>query len=125
MGLVGFDAGMDTVSTTDTAPMTDAPMEMCFPIQCQTPGGNYCGTFPDHCGGLAKCGDCPMGQTCGSNHLCTATNCKPTVMCSGPGYQFCGTIGDGCNHALSCPDCMAPKVCGGTADAGTPHVCSN
>jgi hypothetical protein len=119
MGLTGWgsDGGMDTMSTTDTALSTDVPVEKCTPILCQTAGGNYCGTFPDGCGTLAKCGDCPMGQTCGTDHLCAVDNCKPTP-CSGATYQFCGTIGDGCNHALNCGDCTQPKVCGAN------HVCN-
>jgi hypothetical protein len=121
-GLTGWDGGRDTMSSTDTAPPpTDANVEKCTPIQCQTAGGNYCGSFPDGCGGIAMCGnDCPMGQTCGTNHLCAADSSCVPIPCSGPGHQFCGTIGDGCNHALSCPDCTAPQTCGG---GGTPHVC--
>jgi hypothetical protein len=77
-------------------------------------GGQYCGSFPDGCGHVAACGDCPMGQTCGGGgiaHVCGGDpNCKP-LQCSGPGYQFCGKIGDNCGHGLDCPDCTAPKTC--------------
>jgi hypothetical protein len=127
-GSAGSDGGRDAMSEADTAPSTDGPHDMavekCLPILCQTAGGNYCGSFPDGCGGVVMCGnDCPTGQTCGGGgtaHLCGGDpNCKP-ISCSGPGFQFCGTIGDGCNNALSCPDCTAPKTCGG---GGTAHVC--
>jgi hypothetical protein len=109
-GMSGTDGSSDDV-------ITDANAEKCEPIKiCQTGGGNYCGKFPDGCGGILDCGSqCPVNQICGADHLCYDPNCKP-MACSGPGYQWCGTVGDGCNHAQNCPDCTSPKTC-------MQHVC--
>ena len=92
----------------------------CSPVQCTQPGGSYCGTFPDGCGGLAVCGDCPTGLICGGTHVCVSSqDCQP-ISCTGPGYQFCGVIGDGCNHALDCGTCPSAQTCGG---GGAAHIC--
>ena len=119
--------GYVPLASTDGAP-GDRPSDVtaegpCVPVQCMQAGGQYCQNFPDRCGGIAMCGDCPKGQICGGGgipHVCGGDpNCKP-IPCSGPGYQFCGTIGDGCGKALNCGNCTAPKTCGG---GGTDNVC--
>jgi len=138
-GASGADAAPSTDvasgETSDAAPVSDATSsdgdgpsdakaERCFPLGCQQPGGQYCGSFPDGCGGITTCGnDCPTGQTCGGGgtaHVCGGDpSCKP-IACKGPGYQFCGIIGDGCNKALDCGACTLPQTCGG---GGTKNVC--
>jgi hypothetical protein len=128
-GAAGDMMQTDGGSPSDGSPgdgPSDGKPGKCLPTLCQQPGGRYCGSFSDGCGGTAMCGDCPKGQTCGDGspdggiaHVCFDPNCKP-IACSGPGYQFCGSIGDGCGKPLSCPDCMAPKTCGG---GGTKNVC--
>ena len=95
----------------------------CQPAQCLQAGGQYCGSFPDGCGGIAKCSNCPTDQTCGGGgiaHVCGGDpSCKP-IPCTGPTFKFCGRIGDGCGRALDCGVCTLPQTCGG---AGMANVC--
>ena len=52
----------------------------CMPLQCQHPGGNYCGTLGNGCGASIDCGTCPTGQTCGARteNICAT----PCPLCS-------------------------------------------
>jgi len=110
-------------TSTDAVSDTSKGETACQPAQCFQAGGQYCGSFPDGCGGLAKCGDCPTGEVCGGAgiaHVCGGDpNCKP-IPCSAPTFKFCGHIGDGCGRPLDCGGCTLPKTCGG---GGIANVC--
>jgi hypothetical protein len=44
----------------------DSAPSDCQPSTCSPPGGNYCGTIGNGCGGTRDCGLCPGTQVCGS-----------------------------------------------------------
>jgi hypothetical protein len=120
------DAAAD-VGDEAPAPLPDAGTDtFCQPVDCLQPGGSYCGTIPNGCGGLETCPDCMVaGETCGGSgtpHVCGAASdagCQP-VKCMGPGYRYCGVIGDGCGKSQDCGTCPGGQTCGG---AGTDNVC--
>jgi hypothetical protein len=124
----GPDQSYDASRSVDRQPLdTGSPPPAdagsCVAIACAQPGGSYCGSLPDGCGGIIVCGDCPQGQICGgagTAHVCGGDpSCKP-ISCMGPGYKYCDRIGDGCGHALECGACTAPQTCGG---GGMANVC--
>src|SRR4051794_32720928 len=91
---------------------------------CIAGGGQYCGSVNDGCGGILACGDCPSGQTCGTEdknrHVCISADpsCKP-LTCDRPGGRLCGKVGDGCGGLLECPDaCPTGQSCGAAGIAG-------
>jgi hypothetical protein len=92
----------------------------CKPTTCDAESKN-CGSMPDGCGGVLKCGSCNAPEVCGGGgvaNVCGAGSCTPTT-CSAEGKN-CGTISDGCGDVLSCGSCTAPETCGG---GGVANVC--
>lgn len=93
----------------------------CTPTTCKAAVKN-CGSMPDGCGGVIKCGDCTSPESCGGGgtaNVCgQGIGCTPTT-CVVQG-KTCGTISDNCSDVLACGTCTAPQVCGG---AGVPNVC--
>src|SRR6185312_14097070 len=119
----------------------------CTPAGCDS----ACGDIPDGCGGIASCGDCGDGETCGVDapNTCGVGTCTPETdasLCARYGHECdpfsagdnCGTCSTGtCNAGqCSCTDeCTAGaaectngavRVCdntGGCAHWTTPTAC--
>ncbi len=99
---------------------------------CSVPGGDYCGTIGDSCGGALACpATCPKpGWTCGADKICKGdiTVCKPATCLTDSGDHYCGTIGNGCGDTLDCgDDCPAGWSCVNNVCVGgsscTPLTC--
>ncbi len=93
------------------------PATMC-------PAGKNCGTMPDGCGGMVRCGPdtCTgAGQTCGGGaagpNVCGCTQSPNICM------NRCGTITDNCGAPVNCAaPCPTGTTCGGGPNP-MPTVC--
>jgi hypothetical protein len=80
----------------------------CVPtVTCNPPGGTYCGTIGNGCGGgKLDCGTCPTGYTC-QEGICVGDSTCPATACG----DYCGMIGDGCGRTLTCNTCSGSDTC--------------
>src|SRR5262249_12400650 len=91
----------------------------CVKTQCQQPGGKYCGTVGDGCGGVVDCGGCSAGLTCGgagTAGVCGAApdaGTCPVTSCQQTNGKYCGVVGNGCGGEQDCGGCSSPASCGG------------
>ena len=117
-------------SPTDSPAEGDGPNPFCKSRTCQQQG-YQCGANGDGCGGLVKCGTCPVPQICGVGGYSKCGGgfglgpdggpiCNPTT-CKALGFD-CGPAGDGCGGILQCGTCQTPLVCGA---AGNPSRCGS
>src|SRR5688572_5290738 len=99
------------VTTGVCGPAPDAGP--CAKAVCNPPGGDYCGTIGDNCGGSLVCPPCPGSFTCagsGVPNLCGAdrdAGCVPTICDLGAAGQRCGIVGDGCGGQMDCGACAS------------------
>jgi hypothetical protein len=95
---------------------------VCKPIDCNPPGGQYCGQIGGGCGDFLFCPPCPAGLVCGgagTPNVCGPSDCLP-IRCQSPSATYCGVIGDGCAAVLDCGSCPEGWRCGDTVE----HLCS-
>jgi len=80
--------------------------------------GNQCGFVTDGCGGIVNCGDCAMGQECGTVGVANRCNKAQNTTCADQG-RVCGSAVDLCGLSVSCGSCPAGQTCNprGTCDA--------
>lgn len=83
----------------------DTEAAACSPITCAAIGA-ICGTIPDGCGGIARCGSC-VEMICGGGgtNRCGFYDCTPKT-CADLGVT-CGIVSDGCTQAIDCGECAA------------------
>jgi hypothetical protein len=75
----------------------------CPPTTCAAVGA-VCGTIPDGCGGILRCGSC-VEMLCGGGgaNRCGFYDCAPKT-CADLGAT-CGIVSDGCTQAIDCGRC--------------------
>jgi hypothetical protein len=86
----------------------------CAPATCEP---DFCGArIESHCGLAQDCGDCPVGQYCGSEtpNRCSPVACMPKT-CAELGqtsgvHATCGILVD-CNPPPACNGCRDDQVC--------------
>ncbi len=126
-GLTGADGGLaanqlDCGACADSNTVCNTAFHICEP-KCATapsdatvcaaakPSGVECGYISNGCGGLANCGDCPMGQKCGTRGVANKCEAEETsVECLVLG-QNCGTVQSACGGTASCGTCTGTNVC--------------
>jgi hypothetical protein len=99
----------------------------CTAVVCAPPGGQYCGSIGDGCGGGLECGGCPAGFGCESGLCVGGPDCPRRTACAEGSANFCGAIGDGCGGALDCGGCQGGLTCNGgvcVAPGCVPLTCS-
>lgn len=81
---------------------------VCNPTVGQADYHRACGTYPDACGNLVNCGNCPTGWSCvtGINGYCA---CNPLSQAAACAAYACGTYApDGCGGSVYCGACPPP-----------------
>jgi len=84
-------------------------------------GNAECGYISNGCGDTVKCGDCPLGLSCGTNGI--ANRCGPPE----PAWQCvveqreCGLTALACGaKPVNCGTCTKPDVCNTNGKCGAP-----
>jgi len=88
---------------------------LSFASACETCDATKCGSMPDGCGDVIKCGPCAPGLYCNVNTCVNPVPCKP-ITCA----NLCGANPDGCGGVVHCPLCKADEICTPNGCVGKP-----
>ena len=117
----------DPLDSRRLCPCGAAPT--CTPLTTCPDVNQYCGNYPDGCGGIISCGGCPQAHQNCTAHPTTAGVSQCTCQshtCAEHGWE-CGSHDDGCGTPLLCGNSGACASAGENCTQGSqcvPNGCS-